>query len=523
MNNIMVKVRKLTVVILAILLLFSIKTMAVAATVKSLIAPTEASLLGTGFNSISKSFVSDNKCLNYSNNVETATQGTMNNLSAYFFVNSKKELEDKFIYNFATNSEETPDSTAISRVTDMIINNTNFSADKITIVAYWKQEDNKMYSNEVPTINNEGLSILKADPKQFVRQYGDKYISSVTLGKIFYIIYQADISKYSTYSTRTKNAIRRAMEFNLKRMQGAKLSADESSLVADKLEGVSISSRTYGNDIADQDGPYNADDYKNILKKMNQTDSQVISCELKDYSNAYNKTEEAFYDISDYLNMAEQWRNHLASLNYIVSNTRIGLDLNTDCMTEINNINTQLKLVDTVDSQARLPSGKETLKFDSLYYRYINEMQIIPRTYIMPPARNKFDINLSSINDVESIKIQCSVDTKKKGYGGFFGGFSNKPFLLLLYVMDEDGNSSEIQSIPMNKADTVTLYEGVKISDKYQIRFSDARIKPSDIQIFCSFTEKVDDIIWIYLHNRAAKGSNNGVRDQPGNMGPRSF
>jgi hypothetical protein len=217
MKNFSIKIKVGAIVIFSLVLLFTTTLLGYAGTVKSLIAPAELDLLGSGFNSLKGKFIQDNKCLKYSTNIETEIQGTISD-SAYYFVNSKKELEDKFLYSFAPNPGITPDITAKSRVTDMIVNKTPFSADKITIVAYWKQEDLKVYSNELPTMFDEGVAILKTKPKKFFETYGDKYVNSVILGKIFFIIYQADISNFSSYSSRAKTAIKRALELNLKKI-----------------------------------------------------------------------------------------------------------------------------------------------------------------------------------------------------------------------------------------------------------------------------------------------------------------
>jgi hypothetical protein len=481
-----------------ILLLFSIKLEAVGY-INSLYAPLETKYLGAGFNSLSKNYIYDNSCLSFSS-TETQTLGGVSNTTYYCFVNSKKELAEKFLYNFSTNVGMTTDTTAESRVTDIILNNTVFSANKITLIAYWKEEDEKIFSNDLPTLSNEAISILHSNSKKFFQLYGDKYVSSVTLGKIFFIVYQADISAYSSYSTRTKSAIKRAMELNLKKILGVKLTATEMGFINDKLADISICSSTFGNDLDDVVGPYSADDFKDILKKISLSKSTVISSELKDYSYTDNPDKDAFYNISEYLNMAEIWNKSLSNLNYIESNPRLDADLISDCRTAIDSINAQIKLVCSLDPEARVPSSKETLFLNSLYTNYITEMQIAPRTYITPPIEKQLDLDLSNLNDVESIQVDCEITKKKGGFGGGFG--SSKPVKIMLYVIDEDGNWSVVNSVPMSKTSTVTLYEGIKFCDKFRIGFDGPKINTGDMKIIVSYLEKVDDIIWLLVHDK---------------------
>jgi hypothetical protein len=529
MYTIISKIKIVGLLALSLLLLLTIKLEATAS-ISSLYTPQEAKYIGVGFNSLTRSYIYDNSCLNF-NSIETQKLEGVSNTTYYCFVNSKKELAEKFLYNFSTNVGMTPEVTAVSRVTDIILNNTKFSADKITLIAYWKQEDKKVFSNDLPTLSNEAFSILHTSSKKFYQLYGDKYVSSVVLGKMFFIVYQADISDYSAYSTRAKNAIKRAMELNLRKILGEKLSAKEVEFVNAQLVDISINSSTYGNEIHDTVGPYVSDDLKDILKKINLSKSTVISSELKDYSYTDNPEKDSVYDISEYLNMSETWNKNLSNLNYIESNSRLDADLMADCKTAINDINNQIKLVYSLDPDARALSGKETSFLNGLYIRYINEMKIAPRTYTMPPIEKQVDLDLSNINDVEAIQINCIISKSSPGSGGGGGGLFSflsgggskiKPVMIILYVIDEDGNWSVVNRAPipapsvlnvydgannihLPSASLVTIYNGVKFSDKFKIGFDSPRINTNDLRIIVSYLEKVDDLIWLQVNNKLVK------------------
>ncbi|HBF39007.1 MAG TPA: hypothetical protein DDW50_17025 [Firmicutes bacterium] len=459
--------------------------------------------------------------------------GIMNN-TAYYFVDSKKDLEDKLFYNFTSNLDMSPDTTLKSRITDAIVNNTSFSADKITLIGYWKQDDRKFFSNELPIMTDEGLSILKNNPKLFFKTFGDKYVSAVTFGKMFFVIYQADISDFSSYSTRAKNAIKRAMELNLKKIFGVRLSAQESAFAGERLADVNIRSSVYGTNVSNSSGPYTNDDFNDLLKSINNRPSEIISWDLKSYSNIDNKPEDSFYKATDYLTMADEWNKHSAFLNYILANSKVSFDLLADCRSAEDKVKEQLEMVRSMDSDARVPSTRENVNFGDLYKRYIQEMKISPKTYMIPPSEKSMELDLSSINDVDSIKIECEIKNKKNFFGYYY---SNKPIQVILYIVDEDGNLSEVSTTPVYQMQAATLYEGIKMCDKFKLGvwdpksrqgekpdpfatptptpppvaprpgggrtgvfFSGSRIP--ELKITCSYTEKVNDLIWMYLHDK---------------------
>lgn len=472
--------------------------------IRSLYTTPESGSLGVGFNSVKSEFITDNICVNFKNTVAKAAGGVGNSTYSCF-VDSKKELEDKFLYNFNPGAAASISdfTTAKSKVTQTILDNTNFSTDKITLIAYWRQEDKKIYSNELPSLTEEGFAVLNADRKKFFQLYGNQYVSAITLGKIFYIVYQADISKYTNYSIRTKNAIRRALEMSLKKVMGGKLTADESSFVAEKLENIQISSMTYGNNIPDFTGPYSADDFRGIIRAVGATASDAISWELKSYVNTENWKDSLLYDSSDYFRMAQEWKSHLSYLNYIIANSRLNYDIYSDCKAAKEIIGNQLKLVYALDSDARIPTGKELSAFYGLYNRYLSKMQINPRAYTMQTPNNQLNVDLNALEDVETVKIEFSYALKTGfSFQNLFGGNKNKAASVILYVVDEDGNLSEMVSFPLAKEGTIVLYDGIKFSDKFKIGFSDAKLNLDKSQIICSFTEKTHDVIWRLLYNK---------------------
>lgn len=178
--------------------------------------------------------------------------------------------------------------------------------------------------------------------------------------------------------------------------------------------------------------------------------------------------------------MAKEWKQHISNLDYIISNTRVGFNLTADCRTELDHLNHQLKLVQSLDNDARFPSNKEIARLNSLYTRYVTEMQIEPRTYYMPPIEKKLDIDLSSLTDVKTIKIHCNLIKRKLGKG----------LMVYLYIVDKDGNWSRLKEVPVGKTPVVTLYEGIKFCDKFIIGFSDPKINKEDVKVTVSFTEE---------------------------------
>lgn len=468
-----------------------------AMVLRSRLAPNiMADYMGKGYNSVSQNLIEDQTCLKFSQ-IETESVGRISNISFYCFVNSKQELADKFLYNFSANTSGIPEVTAKSRVTELVVNNTTVSSNKITLIAYWKQEHRRIFSNDLPAIDFVAQAMLKQNPKEFFQHYGDRYISGLTLGRVFYIVYQADISNYAGYPTRAKQNIKRAMEMSLKNILGTRLTVKEEAFVNEELKDVIVISNTYGSDDLDFVGPYSPEDFKNILKKVNSSQIEIIAKELKAYSRTHQWEGDALFDTLPYLKMAEEWRKHSNYLNYLMSNSKIGFKLIADCRKAANGITDQLKLIGSLNSEARFPTEEDVTAFYNLYRRYLDEIQIVPRTYYMP-VQDRADLDLSALNDVASIRINCFI-TKRSGF--FINLFhKQKPVVLRLYMVDTDGNWSELTSVMLTNKSTATLYEGTKFCDRFKIGLSDPKKIVYSIQTVVSFIEKVDDIIWLLVH-----------------------
>jgi hypothetical protein len=481
---------------LSLLFLATTPALVHAGTINSLIASNDTNYLGIGFNSLTKKFIPDNTCLTFRNiGVESADR--VSTASYYCFVNSRQALEEKFLYNFATAVGTTPSSTALSKITEAIVNNTVFSTDKITMIAYWRQEEKKLYSADLPIISNEALAVLRDNSRAFFRTYGDKYVSGVTTGKVLYIVYQADISNLSSYTERTKKPLRQAMEMNLKKILGAKLTTGETDFVTSQLDGVNVKIYTYGNNVDPFVGPYTADDFKDTIKQISEGPSSVIESDLKDYKVSANRLNGSFCDTADFILMAKNWQTHLSNLNFILANPRVSFNLSADCRATIKEINSQLAAVNSLSSEARIPNSKDREGLNTLYKRYIIEMQIFPRTYYLPEIKGTPVIDLSTINDVDTIKIVYYHPPKDLLWYLFFRKTS-----VGLLVLDKGGNWSVLSSMPIGNNKTLTLYEGIKFCDKFQLTFSNSKMRTKHIKIQVSFTEKIDDVIWMYLRSQ---------------------
>jgi hypothetical protein len=481
---------------LTLLILLTIPAVARAAAINSLISATDPGYLGTGFNSLRQEFIYDNTCLTF-HNIGTETADRVSTSSYYCFVNSRQELAEKFLTNFAASSGPTPKSTAVSKATAAIINNTVLSTDKITIIAYWKQEDKRVYSADLPVINNEAMAVLKQSPRTFAKTYGDQYVSAVTIGKIIYLVYQTDISGLASYTDRTKNPIKKAMELNIKKILGAKLTVAETDFATSLLSKLDTTIHTYGNDIESFIGPYSADDFQDLLKKISSAPSGVIASELKDYFATANRRGDNFCNMTEYASITKIWNRHLSNLNYILANPRLSLNLAADCRTVARYINSQLELVYSLGSESRLPNSKETDTLNNLYKRYLIELHLTPRTYETPTIKGNPEIDLSKINDVDTIKITY---IRPRSFIWYLFFRNTKVGLLTL---DQYGNWSVLATYKIGRNKTITLYEGTKISNKFLINFSSDRIKTSSIKVVVTFTEKTDDVIWLYLRTQA--------------------
>jgi hypothetical protein len=496
MNKIYLYLKTPLLLTLSFLFLLATPALVHAGSINSLIASNDTSYLGTGFNSLTKKFIYDNSCLTF-RNIGAESADRVSTASYYCFVDSKQALTEKFLYNFSSVTGTTPDSTALSKTTEAIVNDTVFSSDKITMIAYWKQEEKKLFSADLPVISNEAAAVLRDNSRVFLRTYGDKYVSGVTTGKVLYIVYQTDISNLGSYTDHAKKPIRQAMEINIKRILGAKLTATETAFVNSQLAEVNSKIYTYGNNVDPFVGPYTADDFKDAVKKANNGPSSVIASDLKDFSATANRHDEILCNIGEYAAMAKAWTTHLSNLNFILANPRISFNLNADCRATIKEINSQLDQVNSLTGEARLPNSKEQNAFLTLYKRYILEMQIVPRTYYLPTIKGTPEIDLSKINDVDTIKIIYYHPPKNLMWYLFFRKTS-----VGLLMLDQDGNWSVLNNIFIGNDDAITLYEGIKFCNRFQLSFSNSRMNIKQIKVLVSYTEKIDDVIWLYLRSQ---------------------
>jgi hypothetical protein len=463
--------------------------------------------LGDGFNTVQKDYVYGNLALEFPNGALVYDDG-VSSVSDYCFISSKKELEEKFASSFSGNiGVSFPSVTAKTDVTKLIEKSTSFSAEKITIVAYWKQIDKKVYANGLPKLNDTALSVLQSDPKRFMQLYGDRYVSGVTLGKMFYIIYQADTSNVAETN---KSSVRTALELSFKKIFGGSLTESQEKFMSEKLSNVSISSKTVAYGISGFTGPYSADDFKNIQYQISQAQSSVIEKTLKDYSYTSNYGGHSFFYSADYYKMANEWEQHLSLLKYITSSSRISSTLKRDCTTAYNNAAAQLELVYSLENNARYPNS-DISTFNVLYNRYVTEMEIRQSWYtydlnVDVVQNQSIDLDLSILGDAETIKIE-KVGIDPNTYDSLTVKIFNKlRYTINMYYMD-GGNLSLFKTVECGYFSNVNLFEGLKTRDKIHLSFSyqfddiHGTLKKGLMIIRSSYLEKMTDIVWLYLND----------------------
>ncbi len=456
---------------------------ALAYTFNSLYAGYNDDYLGAGFSSIRQEYIADHSCLAFDNVTTSAITG-MNQSTYYCFVDSQKELADQFLTNFSAAGPLRPGSTtAASPETRFIVENTLFSADKITIIAYWRQAEQRVSSTIPPKINDAALTVLKRDPRQFFLLYGDQYVSSAILGKNLFLVYQATAA---ADSARTRSLIRQAMALHIQQIFGAKLSDAEATFADAALAKVRTTLNAYGYGVPNFTPITSAEDLKTAIEQI--TASTVIARELSSYTRTSNGNGATFYNIAGYLDTVNEWQKTLSNLDYIATNARLSSKLFLDCQKTIHTLNEQMKLFYAGSN------GTDSAKLDNqllknLYDRYLAEMHIASRTYHLPVIKNQTDLDLRGLGEVESLKIELIVKRS------FFSRLFDRHAAVSLYILDGDGNWSEYQRIPLpSKTTRFTIYEGAKFRDRFRLVFSKPKSHPA-VEIFCSYTEKPDDII----------------------------
>jgi hypothetical protein len=451
--------------------------------------------LGNGFNSVQKEYIYDNKAVEFSNKVLTTVEG-VNSVSDCWSVYSDRDLEKKIATSFfGSGSPSCAGVTAITDATKELIRTIDFSEDKITIVACWRQNDSRIYSNGLPKLTNAALKVLKSDPKRFARLYGDKYVSGVILGKMFFIVYQADIANYSASS---KNAVRYAMELNLKQIMGGIPTRAKEEFIQKALSNVNIISRTIAYGLSGCiTGPYLGSQFNKIKSQVSNGESVVIAKILRDYSYTANFGRNSFLDISSYNQMATGWEEHLSYLKYISSSKRSSTSLQKTCIVSYNDTLKRLALVYNFANNACEPKTEDISVFTTLYNKYLRELGIKRRWYCIPEISvlysretKAIDLNFSDLGDVEALKIELANN-------------GAQTVNLQLYCVDGT-NSALYKTVESAPAANITIYEGVKFCDHLRLdlrsALGDADMGTSKFIVKSSYLEKITNPIWLYLN-----------------------
>jgi hypothetical protein len=451
--------------------------------------------LGNGFNSVQKEYIYDNKAVEFPTKVLTTAEG-VNSFSDCWSVYSDRDLKKKIAASFfGSVSPSCAGVTAITDVTKELIRTIDFSEDKITIVAYWKQIDSEIFSNGLPKLTDAALTVLKSDPKRFARLYGDKYVSGVILGKMFFIVYQADSANYSASS---KNAVRYAMELNLKRIMGSGMPTKSmEEFIQKTLSNVNITSRTIAYGPSGVVGPRSEGQFRDIMNQVSNAGSVVIGKTLQDYSYTSNLGRNSLLDISNYDKMAAGWEEHLSYLKYISSSKRISTSLQKACTVACNHILQRLALVYNFANNACGPKPEDISASTTLYNKYLRELEIKQRWYDIPEISALYsretkaiDLNFSDLGDVEALKIELANN-------------GAQTVNLQLYCVDGI-NSALYKTVECAPASNITIYEGVKFRDHLRL---DLRNDPgtadtgtSKFTVKSSYLEKMTNPIWLYLN-----------------------
>jgi hypothetical protein len=297
----LLRLKQLVVVLTLLLLTNGLSAQVTqAAIAKSVISSDGVKYLGDGYNSVTKEFVYANQALKFPNGAVETTDG-IQSFSSIIYANSRYELEKEISSIFSQSiGVGIGMVSAESSLTKEMVNKTQFSLEKTTVIAYWRQIDKKIYCNGLPKLKDEALTLLQNDPKKFVQTYGDQYVSSVTLGRMFYIVYQAETSGLSESR---KSAIKKAMGLNVGYYVGGSLENGESQYIKETMTGVKTTCSAIGYGIPYFTGIDSKEDIDNIVNQVGLSEPAVLAKEFVSFSQTSNGTGYSFFDITEYVKM----------------------------------------------------------------------------------------------------------------------------------------------------------------------------------------------------------------------------
>jgi hypothetical protein len=469
-----------------------------APVVEAAVTADEVKYLGGGFNTVRKDYIYGNRALQFPEGVLVYDLGG-GCVADYCFVNSQPELEEKLAVGCnGSIGAGFPGAVANPEITKLIARSTSFTAETVTILACWKRVDQKICPNGLPDLTGAALAVLKDDPQRFARLYGDRYVSGVTLGKMFYLIYQADLTNAAESNL---GSVRRAVELSFKKMTGAAITAAQEKLMKDKLTEVSITSKAIAAGLSSLTGPYTADEYRRLVDRVTQAPSAVLETTLQDYSYTVNYDGHSFFNVGDHYQMANDWERHLALLKYITAGGRISRSLRRDCTKAGHEIMARLELIYALDSDARAV-GAELTSLTALYQRYVAERQLRRKWYLMPAVEGysrpmQLELDFSGLGGVDFLKITVR-------------NLTFLPYIYELYYAD-GANLALCKTVKCDRTAAITLYQGLQFQDKLVLKYTpdvpnEVIWPPASnynlLTVQCEYLEKMTDLVWLYLNDK---------------------
>ena len=264
---------------------------------------------------------------------------------------------------------------ASGSLTNSIIQNTNFSSNTVTIMAWLKYKHCDVFINNA-VISAANLNLYETDPAGFQSKFGNGYVKMAELGDCIYLVYQA---RMTSYEYESKDEIAAAFKLKIKDIFEGNLSIEERQKNEEKLKNTSQSSKVYATGQFIPGLIWNHEtfmqvynDYQMYLQKCIDSKNLEEFCVLSKTFAPYSDFNEPSIDPSPQYGMIRKWLQLAAKIKIIKADTDVPSIIDA-CENAFIKIAGQVALCRKLDPSAREPEMSEFPDIENAWLAHISE------------------------------------------------------------------------------------------------------------------------------------------------------
>lgn len=465
-------------------------------------APADPKWVGDGYNSVSKESILQFQALDLPNGAVESADG-VRSVSNSFSVNSTYELEKEINQKLSAsiNGGFSIMSAEVS-ATQEVTARSQFSRGKSYAFAYWLQIEKKVSISGYPILKEEALTALQSNPREFFTKYGNQYVNNVTLGRMFYIVYEADTSSLSSSQ---KTDVQYAMSLKAGSYAGMSMDSQQTEYVNSTLSNVKITCYAVAVGIPGFVVVKGMEDIDAMRDNLSEGDPAILAKEYKNFSDlpsfpSSSTTSFWLKVVNSIARSADVWRQHYSLCDYIINST-VSSSLKNDCQAFKNDIIINEFTKHYALDLGYIPTEYYKNRWQNLYLRYMNEMDLGNEGWewlvyedVYSNSADGLAIKNFNLGSVEADQIFVQYSPKKHPSTRFS-----------LYKI-QNGSSTLITRIVTSSdgEGTWRLYSGISESDQYQFKVEPLEDLSDDsilypVTLGVVYQKPIKDAVWLFI------------------------